>query len=318
MGIITFYFWIDTREILLMEKPHILHMITTAKNLSPFDVNMAIDAGWTNCIPYISVENDEVQTLVQDVIFSRGPSGVKRTGIFFGGRDMHTAIDMMEICRESMVPPFEVSAFADPSGAFTTAAGMVAKVEKALKDVHGTDLKDKCVVALGGTGPVGMAAAVLAAKAGAKVKIMGRKKDKAQRVAGICNAEYGSDMTGILGEANENIDSFLDEVDVVFATAAAGIQVMNEEQVKKANRLKVAADVNAVPPTGIAGLDVMDDAAPIDGSVSGAVGIGALAIGNAKYQTQNILLQKMRDADKPIYLHFEHAFEVAREYVNRK
>ncbi|MDW3094960.1 MAG: NAD(P)-dependent methylenetetrahydromethanopterin dehydrogenase [Gammaproteobacteria bacterium] len=301
-----------------MEKAYILHMITAAKNLSPFDVNMAIDAGWTNCLPYINVENDEVQALVQDAIFSRGPSGVKRTGIFFGGRDMHTAMDMMQICRESMVPPFEVSAFADPSGAFTTAAGMVAKVEKALKDVHGTDLKDKCVVALGGTGPVGMAAAVIAAKAGADVQIMGRKKDKAQRVAGICNAEYGSEITGIRGEANEHIDDILDEVDVVFATAAAGVQVMNENQVKSATRLKVAADVNAVPPTGISGLDVMDDAAPIKGSESGAVGIGALAIGNAKYQTQHRLLKQMCEEDKPVYLHFEHAFEVARDYVNGK
>jgi methylene-tetrahydromethanopterin dehydrogenase len=300
-----------------MEKPYILHMITAAKNLSPFDANMAIDAGWSNCIPYIAVENDEVQALVQDAIFSRGPSGVKRTGIFFGGRDMHTAMDMMEICRESMVPPFEVSAFADPSGAFTTAAGMVAKVEKALKDVHNTDFEGKCVVALGGTGPVGMAAAVIAAKAGAKVKILGRKKDKAQRVAGICNAEYGSDMTGILGEANENIDQFLDEVDVVFATAAAGVQVLNKEQVQKASRLKVAADVNAVPPTGIAGMDVMDDAVEISGSTSGAVGIGALAIGNVKYQTQHILLQRMRESDEPVYYHFEHAFEVAREYVSK-
>ena len=299
-----------------MEKPYILHMITAAKNLSPFDVNMAIDAGWTHCLPYTSVENDEVQALVQDAIFSRGPSGVKRTGIFLGGRDMHTAMDMLEICRESMLPPFEVSAFADPSGAFTTAAGMVAKVEKSLRDIHHTDFKDLCVVALGGTGPVGMAAAVIAAKAGAKVKIMGRKKDKAQRVAGICNAEYGSDMTGILGEANDNINNFLDQVDVVFATAAAGIQVMNAAQVKAASRLKVAADVNAVPPTGIAGLDVMHDAAPIDGSGSGAVGIGALAIGNAKYQTQHRLLNMMRTADQPVYLHFEHAFDVARAYVS--
>ena len=67
-----------------MEKPYILHMVTAAKNLSPFDVNMAVDAGWTNCIPYTSVEAEEVQALVQDAIFSRGPSGVKRTGMFFG------------------------------------------------------------------------------------------------------------------------------------------------------------------------------------------------------------------------------------------
>ena len=60
----------------------------------------------------------------------------------------------------------------------------------------------------------------------------------------------------------------------------------------------------------------MHDAAPIDGSASGAVGIGALAIGNAKYQTQHRLLNMMRATDKPVYLHFEHAFEVARAYVS--
>lgn len=300
-----------------MEKPYILHMITAAKNLSPFDVNMAIDAGWSHCIPYIAVENDEVQALVQDAIFSRGPSGVKRTGIFFGGRDMHDAMEMMKICEKSMVPPFEVSAFADPSGAFTTAAGMLAAVEKALKDKFDTDLSGKTVAALGGTGPVGMAGAVIAAKAGANVTIFGRQKDKSQRVAGICNAEYGSDETDIKGEAIEALDSIIEDVDVILATASAGIEVMSKEQVIKATMLKVAADVNAVPPSGIAGLGVMDNAAPIDDSPSGAVGIGALAIGNVKYQTQNMMLQRMRETDKPIYLHFEHAFEVAREYVNK-
>ena len=301
-----------------MEKPYILHMITAAKNLSPFDVNMAIDAGWSNCIPYISVENDEVQALVQDAIFSRGPSGVKRTGIFFGGRDMHDAMEMMKICEKSMVPPFEVSAFADPSGAFTTAAGMLAAVEKALQDKFDTDLNGKNVAALGGTGPVGMAGAVIAAKAGANVTIFGRQKDKSQRIAGICNAEYGSDETDIKGEAIDTLDSIIADVDVILATASAGIEVMSRDQVLKASQLKVAADVNAVPPSGIAGLGVMDNAAPVDDSPSGAVGIGALAIGNVKYQTQNILLKQMREAEKPIYLHFEHAFEVAREYVNKK
>ncbi|MFK8028564.1 MAG: NAD(P)-dependent methylenetetrahydromethanopterin dehydrogenase [Gammaproteobacteria bacterium] len=301
-----------------MEKPYILHMITAAKNLSPFDVNMAIDAGWSNCIPYISVENDEVQALVQDAIFSRGPSGVKRTGIFFGGRDMHDAMEMMKICEKSMVPPFEVSAFADPSGAFTTAAGMLAAVEKALQDKFDTDLNGKTVAALGGTGPVGMAGAVIAAKAGANVTIFGRQKDKSQRIAGICNAEYGSDETDIKGEAIDTLDSIIADVDVILATASAGIEVMSRDQVLKASQLKVAADVNAVPPSGIAGLGVMDNAAPVDDSPSGAVGIGALAIGNVKYQTQNILLKQMRETEKPIYLHFEHAFEVAREYVNKK
>ena len=298
-----------------MEKPYILHMITPAKNLSPFDVNMALDAGWDNTAGYTDVEKEEVQALIQDAIFSRGPTGVKRTGIFLGGRDMHLAMDMMEICQESMVPPFEVACFADPSGAFTTAAGMVACVEQALKDKFATDLNGKTVIVMGGTGPVGSTAAVLAAKAGASVKIMGRKKDKSQRVAALCNSEYGADLTGIQGEANDMIDGVVQIADVVLAAAAAGVQVITEKHIETSSVLKVAADVNAVPPSGIAGLDLMGDCEPIKGSKSGAVGIGALAIGNVKYQTQHRLLQEIRDSDKPIYLHFERALEVAREIV---
>lgn len=298
-----------------MEKPYILHMITPTKNLSPFDVNMALDAGWDNTVGYTNVEKEEVQALVQDAIFSRGPTGVKRTGIFLGGREMHLAMDMMENCQEAMVPPFEVSCFADPSGAFTTAAGMVACAEQGLKDKFDTDLTGKCVIVMGGTGPVGSTAAVLAAKAGAEVKIMGRAKDKSQRVAALCNSEYGADMIGIQGEANDMIDDVVHMADVIFAAAAAGVQVIKEKHIETSGRLKVAADVNAVPPSGIAGLDLMGNCEPIAGSKSGAVGIGALAIGNVKYQTQHRLLQEMRDSDKPIYLHFERAFEIAREIV---
>jgi len=302
-----------------MEKPYILHMITPAKNLSPFDVNMALDAGWDNAVGYTNVEKDDVQALTQDAIFSRSPSGLKRTGIFLGGRDMHMAMDMIEIVQESMVPPFQVSCFADPSGAFTTAAGMVATVEQALKDKHDTDLNGKCVIVMGGTGPVGSTAAVLAARAGASsVKILGRKKDKSQRVAALCNSEYGADLSGIEGEANDMIDGIVGKADVILACAAAGIQVITEEHIKNAaTNLKVAADVNAVPPSGIYGLDVMGACEPIEGSKN-AFGIGALAIGNVKYQTQHRLLQEMHDRDDPIFLHFERAFEVAREIVKEK
>ena len=50
-----------------MEKPYLLHLITSEKNASPFDVNMAYDAGWTNITPYTNVEQSEIQALVQDL-----------------------------------------------------------------------------------------------------------------------------------------------------------------------------------------------------------------------------------------------------------
>ena len=300
-----------------MEKPYILHMFTPEKNLSPFDVNMALDAGWTSAIPYLHVEANEVRALVQDAIFSRSPKGLKRTGIFVGGRDAKLAIDMLRTAKQSMVPPFQVSVFADPSGAFTTAAAMVALVERELQAKFNTELKGKSVLALGGTGPVGQIAAVLAAKAGAQVKIVGRQLEKARNIASLVNSEFGGDETRIEGDADANKGELIKTADVVFATAAAGVQVLSAELVAAAPQLKVAADVNAVPPSGIAGLDAHHQGTPIPGSNSGAAGIGALAIGNIKYKTQSDLLARMRQADKPIYLSFDEAFALAREFAQK-
>jgi len=298
-----------------MEKPFILHMLTTAKNLSPFDVNMAMDAGWVSAIPYTNIEASEVQGLVQDAIFSRSAKNLKRTAIFVGGRDTKQAMDMLKIAKRSMVPPFEVSVFADPSGAFTTAAGMVAAVERELEKHFQTTFEGKNVLALGGTGPVGQAAAVIAAKAGANVRIIGRQLEKAQHTADLCNNEVGDGNTNITAGADAEKAEYIKTADVVFATGAAGIELLSAELIANAPQLKVAADVNAVPPAGIAGIDAMSNGSPIAGSISGAVGIGALAIGNVKYQAQNLLLKRMIHSEKPVYLHFEHAFEVAREYI---
>ena len=298
-----------------MEKPFILHMLTTAKNLSPFDVNMAMDAGWVCAVPYINVEPSEVRGLVQDAIFSRSSKGLKKTGIFIGGRDTKQAMDMLKTAKNSMVPPFEVSVFADPSGAFTTAAGMVAAVERELHTKFNTSLEGKNILALGGTGPVGQAAAVIAAQAGAHVRIIGRQLDKAQRIADMCSEEFGEGKITISAGADADKPEYMKTADVVFATGAAGIELLSAELIAAAPQLKVAADVNAVPPSGIAGVDAFHNGTPIEGSKSGAVGIGALAIGNIKYQAQNKLLKLMIESDKPVYLHFTHAFEVAREYI---
>jgi methylene-tetrahydromethanopterin dehydrogenase len=300
-----------------MEKPFLLHMLTATKNHSPFDVNMAYDAGWTACTPYTDVNLDEVRDLVQDAIFSRGPKGVKRTGIFVGGRDIHLAMEMMKTAKNSMVPPFEISLFADPSGAFTTAAGMVACVERELKKSEAEGLQGKRVVVFGGTGPVGSTAAMLAADAGAEAAIVSHQSlDKAQTIVELCNQRYGASLSGADGSSDALISELVNDADVVFNAATEGVQVLNSSHLQKAVKLKVACDVNAVPPAGIEGIGVMDDGVPISGSPSGAVGIGALAVGNVKYQTQHLLLKRMYETGDPEFLDFNNAFEVARGYVS--
>ncbi len=109
-----------------MATPRILHMLTPLKHMSPFDVNMGLDAGFDHAIPYTNVTVEDVYGLVQDAIFSRGPEGIKRTAMFIGGKRAIEALDMMDRAKKAMVPPFEISVFADPAGSFTTAAAMVA------------------------------------------------------------------------------------------------------------------------------------------------------------------------------------------------
>jgi len=75
-------------------------------------------------------------------------------------------------------------------------------------------------------------------------------------------------------------------------------------------------DINAVPPAGIAGLGAMDDAKPLAGT--SAVGIGALAVGNVKYQVQHRLLARMRESGSAINCGFAEAFATAREVVAEK
>eukprot|EP01036_Dinobryon_divergens_P048958 gene48958-65641_t len=123
-----------------MERPYILHMFTPGRQMSPFDINMAADAGYQIIVPYCDVAIDAITGLTQDAIFSRGPKGVARTGIFIGGRDALLAADMLERARKAMVAPFIVSLMADPSGSYTTAAAMVARVEAALQAGHGHGL----------------------------------------------------------------------------------------------------------------------------------------------------------------------------------
>ena len=297
-----------------MEKLNILHLFTPTPNASPFDVNMAYDAGYHAVMPYTHMTLEQVTAFTQDAIFSRGPKGVKRTGIFIGGREIGLAADMLDAAKRAMVPPFEVSVFADPSGAFTTAAGLVACVEQQLRKVHQTTLSGKNVVVLGGTGPVGAAAAVLASQAGAGVWIASHTSAaRARMTSEVVNARYQASTQPGDASEQDNKRRMTAHADVVLGCAKAGVQVLSAQELSEARKLLVAADVNAVPPAGIEGVGMMDNGTPLAAGSGKAVAVGALAVGNVKYQVQRGLLEAMIAAEKPMYLDFRDAFAAARK-----
>ena len=297
-----------------MKKPSILHLITAAKNASPFDVNMAYDAGYEHIMPYSNVTLAELAGLAQDAIFSRSPSGVKKEAIFIGGRDIDLAIQMLEVAKKSMFAPFECSIFADPSGAFTTAAAIVAKLALHLNKQFNEDLRGKTLCVFGANGPVGGCAAIIAAQQGALVQLV-THKSVAELEAKVkhWNMKYQIDLIVVDGTTAQNKQQVLQNADLVICAAAAGVQVISYDALQQAKKLKVLADVNAVPPLAVEGLAFDSDGEQITGSQ--VFGIGALAIGQLKYLTQQQLLQQMLHAEKPLVLEFTAAFKLARELL---
>jgi methylene-tetrahydromethanopterin dehydrogenase len=297
-----------------MEKASILHLITAAKNASPFDVNMAVDAGFNQVVPYTSVELKEVAGLVQDAIFSRSPSGIKRESLFIGGRDIDLAMDMLEAARNAMFSPFEISVLADPSGAFTTAAAMMAKVEQHLNKSFGSSLSGQKISIFGATGLVAGCAAVISARNGANVELVAhRSLADVQAKAASYNNRYNTNIGFTDGTHDELKKNILQSTDIAICAATAGIRVLTLAQMAGSPTLKIVTDVNAVPPSGAEGVDVMADGVPV--GRSNALGIGAMAIGNVKYNTQHNLLKRLLETEKKLYLDFLSAFEEARAVV---
>lgn len=281
--------------------------------MSPFDCNMAIDSGYKIVLPYGAVTAGDVAALVQDAIFSRPPKS--KTGIFIGGKDITLALDMMRAARTAMVPPFEVSVFADPGGSFTTAAAMVACVERVLARNGSRGLKGLRVSVFGAAGVVGFSSAVIAAREGAKVRIVAHDGiEPLVALAEFAQECFGVTLEPVAGQTDALKAQVLAVSDVAFTAGPAGVNILPRSLVARAANLLVAADVNAVAPFGVEGMDLFMDGAPLPGCST--LGVGALAIGDVKYKTQAGLFRRMLASSEPLDLDFRDAFVLAREIVS--
>jgi methylene-tetrahydromethanopterin dehydrogenase len=287
----------------------ILYFLTTEGNISPFDVTMAADAGFDMVMPITNVDPKQVTAIVQDAIFCRPPKRFNDTGIFIGGRDMHLATDMFQSAKKAMVPPFEAGVFADPNGAYTTSSSMVALVEKVLKEHYNKNLNG-CKVAVFGTGPVGICSAILAAKQGASVKLCQLMADDDQRSAIYFCERYEAKVQWVSTQTNMEKTEEIAETEVIICAAKAGIRIL-EGHLNNAKNLLVVADTNAVPPSGVLGVNAQDKGAAVDYKHGSFRSIGPLAIGNLKYKTQYGLFEEIQKGSKPALIDFPEAYTFA-------
>lgn len=276
-----------------MERKRLLYLISSDPQVSPFDINMAYDAGFDAVIPYASVAVSAVAGLVQDVMFSRGPKGARSSAIFFSGADLTTAEAMLAAARAALFDPFRIGLMVDPHGGYTTAAAIVARVA-ALARARGLASHGSLrVLVAAGTGGVGKTTAAFLAREGARVTITSRRADAAAAAVREIGRLFAVEVTPRAAPEESDLGRLAGEADIIIATGAPGVQLLSRVTLQTLRGPKVVVDVNAVPPAGIEGLNPPDDSVEL---APGLFGLGALAIGALKFKIEAALLQDLLTA----------------------
>lgn len=289
----------------------------TDKHASPFDILTTIDVfPDATILKYESVTVEDAEKIIYDAMFPRGPEGAKHTKIFINGRDFRMVNDILEKIKKCMFPPFELSVIVDPRGAFTTASAAVGKIlELSLSKGLG-ELEGKNVTVLAGTGPVGLTAARIFAFERAKVVVTSRQLQRAVEVASKINEEVGEErVKGVEVQKPEDSGIAIADADVILAAGAAGTLLLPLSILKNyGKKCRIVADINAIPPLGVEGLNSKADGEEF---LPGVYGIGALSIGKLKNKIEVEMIRKAAEEPKGIF-DYMVAYKLAKKMVTGK
>ena len=104
--------------------------LDTDKFCSPFDMLVVTDAyPDSNIFKFENVTGEDAGKIVYDTLFPRGPLGAAHTKIFINGSNFEMVEKVVEATQKAMASaPWGTSIIVDPRGAYSTAAGAVAKI----------------------------------------------------------------------------------------------------------------------------------------------------------------------------------------------
>jgi methylenetetrahydrofolate/methylenetetrahydromethanopterin dehydrogenase (NADP+) len=250
----------------------LLLQLDSSPHPSVFDRVVAYDGGADDLLSYGGVTVEAVRDLVHGCIFTRGPRDLHNTAVFVGGTEMAAGERLLKAVTEAFFGPMRVSVMLDSNGSNTTASAAVARLIQAA----GGDVKGSRAVVTAGTGPVGLRAAGLLARAGAHVVITSRKPGGAEAVEAI-TSRFGGTIEAVAMPGASAAAAVLEGAELVLNAGPAGVCLIPKAAWAGRSGLKAIADVNAVPPAGIEGVEVMDDGVEREGvKVFGALGVGKL------------------------------------------
>lgn len=286
-----------------MSKPTILLQLDTDAQPSVFDSVVAIDAGVGHLLRHQAITAQNARERVHGAIFTRGPGDLKNTAIFVGGSDVAAGEAVLDEIRRAFFGPLRVSVMFDPSGANTTAAAAVCAARRHL------ELAGATALVLAATGPVGQRVVRLLAREAAHVRVGSRSAERAQTVCDAVRTRYAAaQLAAVPTGSPDETASALDGVQVVIAAGAAGVELVSRDVLRRAGGLRVAIDLNAVPPAGIGGVEVSNRGDDRDGVFR----YGALGVGGVKMKVHKAALRRLFEANDRV-LDAEELYAIACE-----
>ncbi|MFZ4080824.1 MAG: NAD(P)-dependent methylenetetrahydromethanopterin dehydrogenase [Pirellula sp.] len=277
-----------------MTKRRILIQFDTDAQASVFDAVVAIDAGAERLLQYANVKPEQVRDLVHGAMYTRGPQDLKNTALFVGGSNVVHGEQVYRNAIDAMFDPFRVSVMIDCNGSNSTAAAAVISASRHL------ELEGSTALVLAATGPVGQRVAKILANEKCTVYLSSRSLERSQECV---DQLLGQGIPANRLIAISSVDSTwtekaIRESQVVFGCGAAGVRLMTSEQLEQATELRVAIDLNAVPPLGIEGIGLTDKGVQRGKRIDyGALGVGGLKMKIHKASVASLFESNSRAID---------------------
>jgi ribulose 1,5-bisphosphate synthetase/thiazole synthase len=286
----------------------LLLQLDSSRLPSVFDQVVAYDAGADVVMSYGGVTEGDVRDLIHGCIFTRGPRNLHNTAVWIGGNNMSAGEQLLAMAQDALFDDHTVSIMLDSNGSNTTAVAAVVKIEEALGDLRGKE-----IVVLAGTGPVGQRAAGLLARDGARVTITSRKPEQGEKARQLISARFNIQVKAVTFAEGSKLPEILKGAEILLNSGPAGVQMVPKSVWTAVKTLRVAVDLNAVPPLGIEGVEVEDAGVKRDGVIV----FGAFGIGNFKTKLHKACVAKLFTRND-LVLDAEVIAEIARELVKKK
>jgi hypothetical protein len=132
--------------------------------------------------------------------------------------------------------------------------------------------------------------------------------DKAKSACELIKARFELEVTPHQVADDEAAGAILEGATILMTTGAEGVVLVKEDAWKANPTIKVMADVNAVPPTGIEGIKPQWDGKEKEDKVI----FGALGIGGLKMKVHRASVARLFESNE-LVLDAEEIYAIAKE-----